>query len=266
VTAISAYIYIAKIKILASLVYRFEVYSTLITNFIMVFAVSFFWKVAYRGIGAVDGVDEKQMITYSIISTLLSAAFVFNVEDTVNSRIREGDIALDFIKPLNVFGIYLAQDIGSIASSLMLKVIPLFIVSSVFISVPLPASLRSLILFLFSCILSYMILWLLSAIVGLTSFWIVELGPLGHIKNALVGTISGSFIPVWFFPDVIRNILEFMPFIYIYQLPLGIYIGKTDFIDSIKGMTIQFVWVCIMLLIFYVMQRKARNRVFIQGG
>jgi ABC-2 type transport system permease protein len=232
----------------------------------MVFAVSFFWKVAYRGVGTVDGVDEKQMVTYTIISTLLSAAFVFDVENTVNQRIREGDIALDYIRPVNLFGIYLAQDIGSIVSSVTLKVLPLLIVASVFISVPLPASGVNFLLFLFSSVLSYMILWLLSAIVGLTSFWVVELGPLGHIKNALVGTISGSFIPVWFFPDAIRNFLEYLPFVYIYQLPLGIYIGKTDFNNSIKGMIIQLLWVCIMFIAFYVMQKKARSRVFIQGG
>jgi ABC-2 type transport system permease protein len=232
----------------------------------MVFALSFFWKVAYQGVGSVDGVDEKQMITYTIISTLLSAAFVFDVENTINQRIREGDIALDFIKPVNVFGIYLAQDIGSIASSVMLKAVPLFIVSALFIALPLPASAMGLLLFLFSCILSYMILWLLSAIVGLTSFWIVELGPLGHVKNALVGTISGSFIPVWFFPEGIRKVLELLPFVYIYQLPLGIYIGKSNFLDSIKGITIQFVWVCLLFAIFYVLQKKARNRVFVQGG
>jgi ABC-2 type transport system permease protein len=99
-------------------------------------------------------------------------------------------------------------------------------------------------------VLSYMILWLISAIVGLTSFWVVELGPLGHIKNALVGTISGSFIPVWFFPDAIRKFLEFLPFMYIYQLPIGIYIGKTDMTESIKGMAVQLLWVCILLFIF----------------
>lgn len=130
--SISAYLYIAKTKILASLAYRFDVFSTLITNFIMVFALSFFWKVAYHGIDTVEGVDEKQMITYTIISTLLSAAFVFDVEDTVNDRIRQGDIAMDFIKPVDLFGIYLAQDIGSVVSSVTLKVLPLFIVSSAY--------------------------------------------------------------------------------------------------------------------------------------
>jgi ABC-2 type transport system permease protein len=266
VISISAYLYIAKTKILASLAYRFDVFSTLITNFIMVFALSFFWKVAYHGIDTVEGVDEKQMITYTIISTLLSAAFVFDVEDTVNDRIRQGDIAMDFIKPVDLFGIYLAQDIGSVVSSVTLKVLPLFIVSSAFISIPLPASGIHFILFIFSMVLSYMILWLISAIVGLASFWVVELGPIGHIKNALVGTISGSFIPVWFFPDAIKRVLEFLPFMYIYQLPLGIFIGKSDLTESFKGMAVQLLWVCILLFIFNVLQKKARNRVFVQGG
>ena len=46
------------------------------------------------------------------------------------------------------------------------------------------------------------------------------------MKKHLIRLLSGSIIPIWFFPDWLADILNLLPFVYIYQLPLDIYIGS----------------------------------------
>ncbi len=75
----SAYYYLAKMKLLVFLSYRFEVFTSLGTNLIVVIANIYLWKAAYKGIDSVAGVKENQMLTYTIMSTLLASFFSVNI-------------------------------------------------------------------------------------------------------------------------------------------------------------------------------------------
>ncbi len=151
-------------------------------------------------------------------------------------------------------------------SSVVNKVLPLFLLASIFFQVPLPISFTSFLLFMPSCVLSYAILWLLSAIIGLVSFWVMELGNLGMAKDSIVRILSGSIIPLWFFPSSVQTISKFLPFQYTYQTPLAIYIGEISLIDAWKSMGIQFVWIAVLFGFLYVIWNNAKKKTLIQGG
>lgn len=54
---LDAYYYLARMRILVSLAYRFEVFATVGTNLMLMKASIFLWKAAYRGIDSVAGVN-----------------------------------------------------------------------------------------------------------------------------------------------------------------------------------------------------------------
>ena len=68
-------------------------------------------------------------------------------------------------------------------------------------------------IFIISVIQSLIINWLISALFGLWSFTAVNIDALIQVKKHLVRLLSGSIIPLWFFPDWFRCILEKLPFI-----------------------------------------------------
>ena len=87
-----------------------------------------------------------------------------------------------------------------------------------------------------------------------------------QVKKHLLRLLSGSIIPLWFFPDWFANILKALPFAYIYQLPLDIYIGKSSDAEVLQMMTIQAIWLAVLLLAFFIVSRRATRKVMIQGG
>lgn len=111
-----------------------------------------------------------------------------------------------------------------------------------------------------------MILWLISAVFGLLYFWFIDLGPLGGIKNYLIQILSGSFIPIWFFPQGLQSFLKFLPFIYIYQHPIGIYIGRTPLDEAISGIVIQVIWAAAFVVLFDRMRKNIEGNILVQGG
>lgn len=153
-------------------------------------------------------------------------------------------------------------------SSVISKLIPLILITTLLIQPLLPYSFTALAFFLVSASLSFVILWLISAIIGMLCFWYLQLGNMGGtIKDGVILIASGRIIPpLWLFPNSVQNIFRFLPFQYIYQTPLGIYIGKISRQEIMVQLMIQIVWVLILGGLIAIMWQKARKRVLIQGG
>lgn len=260
------YLYIAKTKMLSALAYRFDVISTIVIQCLVVIATSFFWVAAYGQRQSAMGVTLDQMLTYSIMSALLSCLLTANVEDRIIQSVRKGNVALDMIRPVNIFGIYLAEDLGAVFIAICQNALPLLLIACTLIKVPVPSSGFNFLLFLFSLILSYFINWLITACYSMLAFFVISMGPLNQIKNVLIRILSGSIIPLWFFPEGLQAVLKFLPFVYIYQLPLSIYIGKLALPDIMMQMGLQLAWLAILYGVFRMIQRKVLSNVLIQGG
>lgn len=260
-----AYYYIAKMRILATLAYRFEVFTSIGANVLIMLATLFLWRTAYKG-GSSPILGESQMLAFTLVAVVLSMMFVTNVSGKINQQIREGDIVLDLMKPVRLLGCYLAEDIGSSLSSLVNKALPMFILIAVAFKIPLPKNIADAALFIVSSCFSYAILWLLSALVGLTAFWVTELGNLAMIKDAMVRIFSGSLIPLWYFPAWVQNTLAYTPFPYTYQTPLGIYVGKIGVLDAMRTIGLQALWASLFTGIVLFVWRRAKQVTMVQGG
>lgn len=262
-----AYWYITKMKMLTSLAYRFEVFAAVGSNIILVLASVFLWKAAYSGgIGQVEALSLQDITTYTILSILLATLFYCGVQDTIYYKIREGGIATDFYRPIPLLAMYLADDIGVMLSAMANKVVPVILFASLVFGIPWPSSAVSLLLFLPSCLLSYAILWLLSALVAMIAFWAMELGNMGGVKDSIVRILSGSIVPLWFFPEQVQQVSAFLPFQYIYQTPLAIYIGMTGTREAVAAMAVQSVWVAVLLILLAAVWKRAKSKTLIQGG
>ena len=98
------------------------------------------------------------------------------------------------------------------------------------------------------------------------AFTAVNIDALIQVKKHLLRLLSGSIIPIWFFPDGVANVLRAMPFIYIYQLPLSIYIGKGDRAEILAQMQIQILWLVVLFVVFLAAQHRITRKVMVQGG
>jgi ABC-2 type transport system permease protein len=264
-----AYAYFIKMRVLTALAYRFEVWIGMVGDIIMLAASVYIWKAAY-GSGAVGTgasvVGLESMITYTVISVLLGSIFQTGVQNRIYHQVREGNIALDLMRPLPLLGIYFSDDIGVMVSELVNKAVPLLLSTLLLFGFPLPAGVGALAGFMVSCLFSFMILWLMSAMVGLVAFWVAELGDLGMFKDVTVRVLSGSLVPLWFFPDPVQRVSEWLPFQYTYQTPIGIYIGQIPTGDAVRAICIQALWVIILSLLLKWIWKHARSKVMVQGG
>lgn len=261
-----AYLYVYKIRIQRSLAYHFDVYGNILIQCIIMFASAFFWRALYAGEAVVQGVAAEQMYIYTVVSTAMSVFFMNDVEQRVMRSVEKGTIAVEMLKPINLYGIFFFEDLGKLTALLFQNLLPILLIGSIFITVPKPASGVSFLLFLLSLVMAYLIHWLLAACFSMWAFVTINMTPLLQVKKHLIRLLSGSIIPLWFFPEWLASVLNCLPFVYIYQLPLDIFIGKEDINNLLFRLGIQVAWVIALFVLFTILQKRALKKVMIQGG
>ncbi len=260
------YLFIIKTQIIKSLAYEFNVYGNILMQTIIMITSAYFWRALYSVQGSVDGVDSDSMLTYVIISSALSVLLITNVERRIGQSVEKGTVATDMIKPVSLFGMFFAEDIGSVIALIFQNMIPILLIGSVMIKRPAMADIEDLPLFIVSVIESFLINWLIAALFGMTAFTAVNINALIQVKKHLIRLLSGSIIPLWFFPESVAKVLSALPFVYIYQLPLSIYIGKGTYAEHIMQMRIQFIWLVILSVLFFLVHTRVTRKVMVQGG
>ncbi len=260
------YLYVIKTQIIKSMTYEFNVYGNIIMQTIIMITSAYFWRALYKGRGMVGDVDADSMLTYVVISSLLSVLLITNVERRIQTSVVKGTVATDMMKPVNIFGVYFAEDIGNIIALIFQNMLPILIIGSLMIKVPGMADIRDLPLLIISVAESFLINWLIATLFGMIAFTAVNIDALIQVKKHLLRLLSGSIIPIWFFPPGVARVLESLPFVYIYQLPLSIYIGRGDRAQHLGQMRIQSLWLLILAGLFFYAQSRAARKVMVQGG
>ena len=263
---LTTYLYVYKVQILKSLAYKFDVYGNIIMQTIIMIATAFFWKALFKNAESMGGVSVDTMLTYTVISSMISVVLITNVEWRITESVQTGAIAIDLMRPVNIFGVFFAENLGSVTALFFQNLLPIFIIGSLFIKLPAPRSASEFMLFLISLVLAFFINWYLSVIFGMFSFKVIEMSALIQVKKHLVRLLSGSMIPLWFFPNWLRSVLEILPFPYIYQLPLSIYVGHYTSESLVRGLLIQILWVMALFIIETRLEKQAIKHVMVQGG
>lgn len=263
---LAAYLYVYKMQIQKTLAYRFDVYGNIIMQCIIMFATAFFWKALFVNAEQVQGVNVERMLIYTVISSMMSVLFNVNVESRVIKSVEKGLVAVDMLKPVNLYAIYLFEDLGRITALFFQNMIPIFLIGSICIVIPKPVSMIGFMFFLLSVLMAFCINWLLAACFSMWAFTAIDMDSMLQVKKHLIRLLSGSIIPMWFFPKWLYSLLNVFPFVYIYQLPLDIYIGKVSSVEALPRLGIQFGWVWILFALLCVLQRTVSKKVMVQGG
>ena len=179
----SKYLFVYKTRIIRNFTYKFEVYGNILMQTIIMITTSFFWRALFQDKAFGNGITADSMMTYTIMSSVLSVLFITGVERRIQESVEKGTIAIDLMRPVNIFGMFLAEDLGSITALLIQNLLPILLLGSLLIKFPAIVSLSAIPLFAASVILSMAINWLLAAIFGMWAFTAISMDPLKKEKK-----------------------------------------------------------------------------------
>ena len=244
--------------------YRIFTFLGVLQVFLQLLLLRAIWQAVYGDQGSVDGVSIDTTITYLTVVGLINFIIYPGIGREIHRRVDQGQVAIDMVRPVGFVRQMMALELGDSAGRwlLLIVVIPgLLLIGS--LAPPAP---HELAVFLLSLSLAFMVSVLIWLMVGLSSFWLLNIEGMGSIIGIAGNFLAGSMIPVWFMPGPLRAVVEWLPFQAITFLPASIYVGEAQGAEMWRAIAIQAAWVAILVVLASWVWRRAQHRLVVQGG
>ena len=127
-------------------------------------------------------------------------------------------------------------------------------------------SISRVILFMVSCIMSFLIYVLFDFCFGMIAFFTTYIFGMLLAKEALLSFLMGQLIPLSMFPEWAQRIFDYLPFASMVYTPVMIYLGKYSGADLAFVMGKQLVWVVFLYGLGSLIWKKVTKRLVVLGG
>lgn len=262
------YLNISKGFIMDSMSYRFHFIFSSISNVIYMILIFFLWKSIYSNTNStsLNGMTFNQTFLYLTLASTMFNLFKTWADWSMSRQMMSGTIITFFLRPLDYQAYVLFESLGDVISNLTIIFLPsLLLIIFVFgASIPLGIN---ILFFTFSLVLAYLISFCFDFCIGLTSFYTESIWGISITKEVVIMLLSGALIPLPFFPEPLKNIVQYLPFQAIYNIPLSILTNNTLYISDYIGMLgSQAVWVLILVFLNRLYFNQASKIITVNGG
>lgn len=261
------YLYLARAGFRRQSQYKLAMFAGLFTNCVFGFVRAAVMIAAVRGSGEFGGYDAGSIGAYVWLSQgLLGATQFMGPPLELVDRVKNGDVAIDFLRPVDVQFSYLAIDLGRAACTILPRGLPSVLVGVFTFGLAMPGTPGPYVLGLTSVVLAVALSFLCLFAVGLIGFWVVETRGI-RVLYQICGTfLAGLFVPVHMFPAWLRTAAHATPFPSILQSPIDILSGRVTGMESVMVLATQVFWVLAVGAIGRVLVAAGRRRLEVQGG
>lgn len=245
--------------------YRANLMLNVGTILFRVYLLKVVWTAVYAGRATVQGVDLHIFIAYLTVTNLQLWLLQPALPDYLRQRIRDGQIALDLVRPVGFLEQLLAQQVG-VTAALAPFVALAFPFAFVLGGLAPPASPAAALLYPLSLLLAYVISTLIGLLLGLSAFWTFEILGFLLMYQFITAFFAGALVPIWLFPAPLQTVSALLPFQSQAFVPVAIYLGRLTGGEIVRALAIQLFWSVALALLARTVWRRALRRVVVQGG
>ena len=216
--------------------------------------------------GELEGYDVGAISAYIWVSQAMLGSVNLNGRTDLAERIRTGDVAVDFLRPVDVQGAFVATEVGRSLFAFLPRGLPTLAIGVLVVGVPLPDHAWALPLGLVSLLLAVTISATTVYLLATSGFWIVETRGLQILYMVLSGFLAGLFIPIWFFPEWLAVLASATPFPAMLMYPTDVLSGRVDGSGALVHVLVQVGWLLATVAAGQWLTRAGRRRLEVQGG
>lgn len=218
------------------------------------------------GGGTLAGYDAATMASYIWLSQgLLGSVNLFGRSE-IADRIKNGDIAVDFLRPLDVQLAAVAHETGRAVFALLPRGLPSVAVGALVVDMAVPDEPWSYLVGAVSVVLAIVVSAATVYLVAACGFWLVETRGVVILYMVASGFLAGLFVPIGLFPGWLQAVATATPFPSMLMYPVDILSGRVGGLAGAGLVVRQVLWMLVVLSIGQVVTRAGRRRLEVQGG
>ena len=259
-----------RIRFNTGIQYRTAALSGLVTQIFWGIFNVLLYKAFYEGDPAAFPMGIAETTTYVWLRQAFFALFnQFSFDESIFSDISNGNIAYELVRPVDVYSMWFSKVISMKVSSTILRCGPI-ILFSLLLPAPyglsLPYSLEALSVFALTMLLALLNVCSMQMIIYALTFHTMNSKGVRVIFVSVGELLSGDLIPLPFFPDGLRQILELSPFAAMSNIPFRIYSGNIDSKEILPAVLLQISWLILLYTAGRILTSRSLKKVVIQGG
>ena len=184
----------------------------------------------------------------------------------LQTRIKSGDVAVDFLRPVSVQASHVLTDIGKGLFGLLPRGLPSVLIGVAIGGMVLPSDPSAYALGLISLLLGIAVSHACVYAVATSGFWLVESRGVAVFYMSFSGLFAGLYTPIYLFPDWLLTLALLTPFPSMMQLPVDVLSGQVTGAAAWQHLGVQALWLAIVLAVGHLTTRAGRRRLEVQGG
>ena len=257
-----------KMTFKGELQYRAKALSGITTQFFWGLLYIYLYTAFMKG-NIIDGFSISQMCSFIWLGQAFFVLRYIDLPKKCAKEIENGDVCYKFVRPINIYNQWYCEYLGYKLSATLLRFLPIMIIGLLLpsnIGLSLPVSWTAFGLFLISLMIGALMTGAISMIAVYLTFKTQSAkGTLG-IVSTTTNLLGGFFIPIPLMPTAIQNVLNYLPFRFIVDLPFRIYIGSVATKPALMFICISLAWLIALVVLGKLLVSRALKKTVIQGG
>lgn len=178
---------------------------------------------------SINGFTKGDFTVYYLFITIGWYIVGGTFGQTTGNKIKNGMINTTLLKPYDVvFGQAIEEQAWKVISlflSLPIVALIIFLLRDI---IYIHLSYGHVLFLIISLMLGGINFALIQGLVGISAFWLTEVWPVDNLRSILLSLFGGLLVPLALMPPAIRFLADFLPFKYMFYVPVSILLSKTS--------------------------------------
>ena len=260
------YVELAKKAAQRQLAYRQANLAGLATNLFFGALRAYVLIALYGARPEIAGYTLAAAITYTgLTQATLRVVQIFGWIEIIKT-VRTGDIVSDLAKPFDYYLFWLAQDMGTNVTHLLVRGVPIMLAYALVTPLVWPADWNTVLAAGVSLGLAMLISFAWRFCLNIISLWTADAIGVMRLGATVALFFSGFLVPVRFFPAWLQTLAYWTPFPYFIEVPVQIWLGVMNGPGVLSVLMQQVGWAIALMLVGRLMLAAGTRKLVIQGG
>lgn len=264
------YVSFFRIRFVNALQYRAAALAGIVTQFFWGGMLLLMFAAFYRSAPESFPMGFQELSCYIWLQqAFLAMLNAWAFENDIFEAVSTGNIAYELCRPMGIYGQWFIKAAANRVARATLRCVPVLVFASLLpapYGLTLPPDIGTAMLFVVSLFLALGVVVSFTMIIYIITFYTISPTGVRMAATSAAELLSGSLLPLPFFPDGLRQAAELLPFASMQNVPLRVYSGELSGQAAAWSVGLQVFWLAVLLALGVWMMHRALRRVVVQGG